>query len=356
MGTSFAEAQGVAKNGKLYVFGGFENGWNYMSKKTYAYTPSSDSWTRLADMPIQPAVGISHMGNTEDPATNMIYLTGGLQLPPGGKWMQDAIATSIVLGYDTVTNQWSSQLPRLPRAIGGCGAAVLNGKLHVIGGALMDGSRGGFIEDLVTHYVLDLSNTGAGWSELAPISAARNHLGVAVGPDNKIYAIGGQELEEEGCTNFDTVEAYDATTNTWEVRQSLPHGIGHISPATLGTPHGILVIGGVKDKPSGCNPAGRAVHKIHHYDPASDTWTIIDTNNGGASMVSGIIDGILYSQSPNNLDKHTITWTHAREVTFRDRRAVSSSVHGQSTTTAKDGVLGDVPLVGIVGVMGRLRS
>jgi hypothetical protein len=34
-GVDFREAQGIAKNGALYVFGGFENGWNYMSKKSW---------------------------------------------------------------------------------------------------------------------------------------------------------------------------------------------------------------------------------------------------------------------------------------------------------------------------------
>jgi hypothetical protein len=33
--SGFAEAQGIAKNGALYVFGGFEGGWSYMSKKSY---------------------------------------------------------------------------------------------------------------------------------------------------------------------------------------------------------------------------------------------------------------------------------------------------------------------------------
>jgi hypothetical protein len=31
----YAEAQGLAKNGALYVFGGFEGGWTWMSKKSY---------------------------------------------------------------------------------------------------------------------------------------------------------------------------------------------------------------------------------------------------------------------------------------------------------------------------------
>jgi N-acetylneuraminic acid mutarotase len=262
------------------------------------------------------------------------------------------MATSIVLGYDTATDQWNSQLPSLPRAIGGCGAAVLNGMLHVIGGALMDGSSVGFNEDLATHYVLDLSIIGAGWSELAPMSKARNHLGVAVGPDNKIYAIGGQELEKEGCSNFNTVEAYDATTGLWETREPLPHGIGHISPSTLGTPHGILIIGGVMDKNSGCSPPGEHFSKVHHYDPASNEWTVVNSNRQGASMVCGIIGDNLYSQHYGNLYKYPISWTEKKDVEFRARRAVSSSsVRGESTNTAEDWVLGAVLLVGIVVVI-----
>ena len=80
----------------------------------------------------------------------------------------------------------------------------------------------GFITDLTSHYALDLSNIGAGWVTLAPISIGRNHIGVAIGPDNRIYAMGGQFLEDEGCTNQVIVEAYDPATNTWELRASLP--------------------------------------------------------------------------------------------------------------------------------------
>lgn len=355
--SDFKEAQGVAKNGKLYVFGGFKDGFSFMSKKSWRYMPTSNSWEQLADIPTLSA-GITHMGNAVDPQTDMIYLAGGLALPFGGTWISNAFATADVFAYDTDSDQWSS-LPSLPQAIGGCGAAVLDGNLHVIGGALMDGANGGFIQDLDTHYVLNLGNPAAGWSTLAPISAGRNHIGVAVGPDRKIYVIGGQHLEEEGCSNFATVEAYDATTNTWQIRTALPHGIGHVAPSTIGTAHGIIVVGGVKDNPNGvCSPPGVSIPLVHHYDPTSNAWSVVNSNKAGPSMVSGIIGNHLYSQSGNQLFKHAISWTNpVSPVRSRRTPDVSTSGIGQAKSYYDIVVFGlAVGVIGIVIVVVKRRN
>eukprot|EP00038_Savillea_parva_P029954 m.74521 g.74521 ORF g.74521 m.74521 type:complete len:963 (+) comp8919_c0_seq2:76-2964(+) len=321
IGDSYAEAQGYAKNGKLYVFGGFKNGWNKLAKTTFQYTPSSNSWTQLTDIPMSGYDGVSHMGNAEDPATDMIYLAGGLATTTGGSWPGGVVAIKGVYGFNTNTLSWST-LPQLPNAVGGNGAVVLNGNLHVIGGAEFTGSQGGFQNDVNWHYMLDLSNQGAGWSTKASISVGRNHIGVAAGPDNKIYAIGGQHLEEEGCTNFQLVEAYNPSTNTWQTRASLPLGIGHISPSTLGTPHGVVVFAGVTDKSSGCGPPGVHVNKIHTYDPISNTWSAINNPAGGASRVTGIINGAFYSQHGSGISIVPLTWT-AKSGKNRLRRGVA---------------------------------
>ena len=87
-------------------------------------------------------------------------------------------------GFNTGTDQWTTLRP-LPETLGGCGAVVLNGKLHVIGGAWMDGNQGGFIRDTTSHYELDLANSNANWIPRANISIGRNHLAVTKGPDNR---------------------------------------------------------------------------------------------------------------------------------------------------------------------------
>jgi hypothetical protein len=79
----------------------------------------------------------------------------------------------------------------------------------------------------------------------------------------RIYAMGGQLLKQEGCSNQVRVEAWDPDTNTWEIRASLPHGLGHIAPATISTPHGIVVVGGAKDRSGGsCSPPGAHPNQV----------------------------------------------------------------------------------------------
>lgn len=334
LNNSYKEAQGVAKNGRLYVFGGFLDGWNYNTKASLVYHTSNNSWTRIEDMPVTYA-GLTHMANAEDPATNMIYLAGGIALNPGGQWTIDGFAIRDVMGLDTSTNKWIL-LPQLPKPIGGCGAVVLNRRLHVISGS---DYHGGFEGDLTDHNVLDLRNPSAGWASLAPISVGRNHIGVAAGPDGKIYAIGGQLKEKEGCGNVAIVEAYNPFTNTWTLRQSLPYGIGHITPSTLGTPHGILVVSGVKDKTDGtCTPAGVHVAKIHHYDPSTNNWTAVDIDFPAASRVTGIINGFMYSQFSTGLRKAQVTWTGVTTVALATRAGGESAESRSSSNAAGSNV------------------
>jgi len=265
----------------------------------------------MADMPIDGA-GTSHMGNADDVNTDNVYLTGGVELSHGGTWISGAYSSNVVLEYNTATNTFT-KLDPLPNTMGGCVAVVRQGFLHVMGGANVNG---GFKKDLNDHYMLDLYTSGATWVTLAPMSQVRNHLGAAIGPDGAVYAIGGQLNEWEGCSNKVLVEAYNPVTNTWIKKKDLPLPLGHIAPATIGTPHGIVIVGGTTNKANGCNPPGSHPSKIYHYDPKTDSWKTISTNNAGASMVCGIIGNFLYAQHEKSLDKHPISWTNQNTVSL----------------------------------------
>jgi hypothetical protein len=97
--------------------------------------------------------------------------------------MGAAYASNEVYGFNTATEAWTT-LPSLPETMGGCGAVVLNGKLHVIGGAWFEGNSG-FTRDLSSHYELDLADFGAGWIPRANMSIARNHFAVTKSPDGR---------------------------------------------------------------------------------------------------------------------------------------------------------------------------
>lgn len=276
-----------------------------MDKETWAFSPTSKKWQKKAPIPAK-WTGATHMANAVDEATNSIYLLGGITVTGQSRFPKGAMGSSDVFKYDAAKNAWST-LPSLPEARGGGAAAVLNNKLHFFNGAKFDGPRGGFQEDMTTHWQLDLANINAGWKTLAPNSLGRNHVG-GVAWGGKIYAIGGQFHEEEGCSNQQLAEVYSPQTDSWSRIADLPVGTGHISPATLAHEHGIIVVSGVTDKNNGCRPPGNARKQLFFYNPTTDAWTDHYNPHGGASRVSGIIDGKIWSQHDTQVNDIQLNW------------------------------------------------
>ena len=117
-----AEAVGAAVNGKLYVFGGFDNeGSPYTSiplqSRCDVYDPATNTWTRLADFP-EP---FSHSG----PAivgTDLWFVGGYVGDHPGP-------GTTHVWIYHTTNDTWTRG-PDLPVARRGVGGARGKYDLH----------------------------------------------------------------------------------------------------------------------------------------------------------------------------------------------------------------------------------
>lgn len=84
--------------------------------------------------------------------------------------------------YDPATNRWQ-QLPAMPTARGGLGAAVIDGRLIAVGGEHPTGVFG-------TVQAYDIASST--WSELAPLGKPRHGLAVAA-VGNALYAFHGAE-------------------------------------------------------------------------------------------------------------------------------------------------------------------
>ncbi|MFQ6041881.1 MAG: sigma-70 family RNA polymerase sigma factor, partial [Candidatus Poribacteria bacterium] len=172
-------------NGKIYAIGGIDGGvdWNATYSIVEEYTPSTDTWTRKADMPTKRWAFSTSVVNGK------IYAIGGMT----GGW--GSSLASMVEEYNPATNTWKkkSKMPT-PRVF--LSTSVVNGKIYVIGGHSRQG-------DLSTVEEYDpATNT---WTKKADMPTPR--VGLSTGVVNgKIYAIGGWGAPS-------TVEEYDPATD-----------------------------------------------------------------------------------------------------------------------------------------------
>lgn len=150
---------------------------------------------------------------------NIVYLIGGFGTITNRP-------TAAVHKYDTSTRTWS-EAASLPAPRGGHAAAVLNGRVHVLGG-------GNSLSTIDDHSVYD-PNTNT-WSERAKLPR-RMGSPAAVVLDGKLYSLGGRSGRED----FGDVHVYDPTADRWAAGPGIP-ARGTSGAATIGG--SIYVIGG----------------------------------------------------------------------------------------------------------------
>jgi N-acetylneuraminic acid mutarotase len=255
------EVYGVAAGGKMYVFGGLAPGWKPMGM-VMAYDPATNTWTRKKDMPSYQ----HHVAVTQH--NGKIYLFGGYRLPDTGQatW----IPMNTAWEYDPQADSWRALAP-VPQARGSANAAVINGKIHLVGGATLPaGLPSGFVHparnvSVATHEVYDPeTNT---WSRRADLPTPRNHAAVGV-VDGKLYVIGGRagSVFIPNALNVDIVEEYDPATDQWQLRNPMPTPR---SAAAWGTHNGRILVAG-----------GEIRHRdiwgtyttVESFDPKTNSW------------------------------------------------------------------------------------
>lgn len=265
------ELYGVAANGKMYVIGGFGDGGRPMGI-VYEYDPSADAWTQKKSMPV-PA---HHAALAE--LNGKIYVLGGFVAFPvqgaqGAGWQPVGNAWE----YDPVGDSWKALAP-LPTKRGSPLAAVVNGKIYVIGGATLDpGSNEVAIlqnhpaRSVGTNEAYD-PQTGT-WEARNPMPTARNHtFGGTV--SGKIYVIGGRLGSPfiGAASNTDVVEEYDPAINQWgapKAKMPTPRSGGGWAIHS----NRIYVAGGEINT---LQLAG-AFRALEAYDPGTNTWAILSS-------------------------------------------------------------------------------
>jgi len=239
----------IMYNNKMYVFSGFDNSAMHTTPKVEVYNPAVNTWTYLSDMPFP----VTHAGIAVD--SQKVYVAGGFLGGLAGDPNTDKLQI-----FNIATNTWSAG-PNLPAKMGGNALVRVGRKLHALGGLLDDRQTGN-----TAHYVLDLGNMAAGWTNAAPAPLPRCHFASAC-VAGKIYTFGGQLGHDGPYQDVNYVHVYDPSTDAWTRLNDMPYVRSHSEPATFVMEGKVYLVGGR----SGAD--NNILGNVTSYDPAAGTWT-----------------------------------------------------------------------------------
>jgi N-acetylneuraminic acid mutarotase len=196
-------------DGKIYIAGGATNE-NDAIASAAAYDPGRDSWDPIPDLPgpraglsllstggklyaiggTTPAVDVFDFADrewTRSTGPNGVARFGAAAVEHDGQLFliggrSGDQASARVDVYDPAGGEWR-QGPVLPASRTGLAAAVVDGRLHVMGGSNAAG-----MDAAVDHWVLDAD--GAGWTRAPDLPAPRADF-AAVAADGRLVVVGG---------------------------------------------------------------------------------------------------------------------------------------------------------------------
>jgi N-acetylneuraminic acid mutarotase len=229
-----------------------------------AYDPNADTWRSVAPLPSP-----RHHVNAAV-VSGKIYVLGGL-VTNGF----NAIGDTIV--YDPSTNVWSP-LTSMPAGTerGGATTGVVGSKIYVAGGY-----RGGAVSEFSAYDTL-----ADQWENLADLPSARDHL-VGGAINGIIYVMGGRAGGINGV--LDPVDIYDPSNGSWTAGAPMITARAGCAAAVFGAQ--IFVLGGEGNVAA----ASGVFPQVEAYDTVSDSWsahTDMPTPRHGTG--SAVVGGVIY--------------------------------------------------------------
>ena len=263
-------------DGKIYLIGGFlrenMNGGPLGISTVEVYDTQNNSWQRLTDMPTPRLLSGAAV------VAGKIYVVGGYS------WIGipgvDIKMLKVVEVYDPQTDTWSrKQDMSTPRRQFGTG--VVAGKIYAIGGENV------FEEPQRLNQMEVYDPVSDTWAKRADMPTRRDDVKAAVVRDT-IYVLGGAGWPRVGWGPvLATIEAYHPKTNRWQKKSDMPNLVAGFS--TVGVDNKIYLIGG-----HGGVAFEEYLKRVEVYDPETERWDEsppMPTGNSpfGAAVVNGKI-------------------------------------------------------------------
>ncbi|PZD73223.1 N-acetylneuraminate epimerase [Acaryochloris thomasi RCC1774] len=269
------------RNDKIYTLGGLFEGAQSVSDNFLEYDATRDTWTELSPLPeARHHVAVSIV---EDQLYGIGGFVGGFP-----NWE----AQNTVFVYDFNIEEWTESTP-LPQPRGEHTAAVIDGKIYVVGGRLKgtpDSTN--FNDHFDTASLLVFDPITEVWSPAPDAPTARNSHAAAV-IDEKMYVVGGREFTEQengeyANVNVASLEAYDPEAENWETLAPLPQAAGGITATAVDGK--LYVFGGEQ-----WVPEQAVIAEAWVYDPALDQWNSVpDMPTPRHGMAAGAIGNQIY--------------------------------------------------------------
>lgn len=234
---------GVAKFGvaalanRIHVVGGYDTRRGVM-----VYDIASNTWSAGPALP-------RGTDNVVAVATDSrLYAIGG----------EAATALQVL---DPAAGAWSAG-PTLPLVRFASAAAVVGTRLHVVGGWNYSNTASASV---ATQLVFDPASQA--WSAGAPLATARNASAAAV-LDGRLHVIGGRSpgIRATDQQSLASMEIYTPSTDSWAAGTPLPAARASLAAVALG---GRLYAFGGESTPGGVSDA------VARYDPATRAWTTL---------------------------------------------------------------------------------
>lgn len=248
-------------DGRIIVAGGVLSQAPGFTDHVEAYDPEAGRWTTLAPLP----QARHHIALAE--AGGKIYGIGGFS---GA--IPDWRAHATVFVYDARARRWSDG-PPLPQPRAEGVVATVEGKIYFIGGrvpASPDAAHISAHADTARGEVLDPAS--GRWERIPDAPTARNSAAAAV-VDGRIYVVGGRQMREQADgrqrpVNLATLEVYDPAARRWETKAPMPQAQGGLAAAAIDGK--LVAFGGEQFVPS-----AKVFAEAWVYDPKADRWSAL---------------------------------------------------------------------------------